>query len=182
MTYAVLALAAITFFMALSRGRRIAKLEEQLSQMRYLEGSLREARKEMDAKLAFTRRHLAQVAGGSKLPADMILEGKPFADIPASAAQKMLEENPSLYVLDVRTAGEFTGGHIPNAKLIPIDQLEGRIGELPDKATPMIVTCAGGSRSAAACAMLAERGYGVLYNVSTGMSGWRGPVEKGAPA
>lgn len=179
---AALSLALLTFVMALSRGRRLSKLEDEIRTMKYLEGSLRELRKEADVKMGLTRRHLAQVSSGARLPADMILEGKPFADVSGQASQKMLEETPTLFVLDVRTPGEFSSGHIATAKLVPIDQLESRLAELPGKETPMLVTCAGGSRSAAACAMLAERGYTTLYNMASGMSGWRGPVERGAPA
>lgn len=177
-----LVLSFVTLMMAVSRGRRLAAVDDQLRSLRYLEGSLRELRKEADLKLGLTRRHLAEVGSGKKLPADMILEGKPFADVGGQAGMKMLEETPSLFVLDVRTNHEFASGHIPSAKHIPVDQLESRLAELPGKGTTMLVTCAGGSRSAAACAMLAERGYTSLYNLASGMSGWRGAVEKGGPA
>ena len=178
MTYVALALAVITLLLAMSRGSKLKKLEDELRQMKYLEGSLRELRKEMDLKLGLTRKHLAQVSEGHKLPQDMITEGKPFADVGSEQGQKLLEETEGVFVLDVRTDGEYAGGHIPGSTLIPVDQLERRVEELPAKETPMLVVCAGGGRSAAACAMLSERGYSSLHNLAGGMGGWRGPVTR----
>ena len=77
MTYAALALAVLAFLLALAKGKRLAKLEEELSRMKALEYSYRELRKDLDGKLQITRQHLALVSGGKKLPADAIMAGKP---------------------------------------------------------------------------------------------------------
>lgn len=179
LNYAAIVIAALALLLFIARAKRVAKLEEELGRLRYVEGSLRELRKEMDMKLDLTRHHLASVAAGTRVPEDMILEGKPFADVSADEGQRMVAQEPALFVLDVRTAGEYASGHIPGSRLIPIDQLDTRLGELPDRATPMLVACAAGSRSAAACGLLAERGYTSLYNLRSGMSGWRGAIERG---
>ncbi|MFG3064232.1 rhodanese-like domain-containing protein [Streptomyces sp. NPDC048231] len=65
-----------------------------------------------------------------------------------------------LTVIDVRTPGEYAGGHIPGALNIPLDQLD---RALPDISTAarhgeILVVCASGARSEKACRMLAENG------------------------
>lgn len=61
-------------------------------------------------------------------------------------------------IIDVRTAGEFAGGHAPNSVNIPLDQLEARLGDL-DKGRPVILCCATGSRSGMAARFLQSMGY-----------------------
>ena len=43
------------------------------------------------------------------------------------------QQQPELFVLDVRTPAEFNAGHIPRAHSIPLDELEDRLGELPPR-------------------------------------------------
>ena len=60
--------------------------------------------------------------------------------------------------VDVRTPGEFSGGHAPGSVNIPLDQLGRRAGEL-DKSRPVILVCASGSRSAMATSLLKAQGF-----------------------
>ncbi len=81
-------------------------------------------------------------------------------------------------VLDVRTAPEWNGGHIPGAVHIPLDELSSRYQELDPEAETLVV-CAHGIRSAAAGEWLARLGFDHIANVGRGMSAWPGPVEGG---
>lgn len=85
-------------------------------------------------------------------------------------------------VLDVREPAEWSQGHIPNARHIPLGELERRAAELEKfKDKPIIVACRSGHRSAAACRILSKRGFGQTYNLSGGMIAWEQanlPVEK----
>jgi sulfur-carrier protein adenylyltransferase/sulfurtransferase len=74
-------------------------------------------------------------------------------------------------MLDVRQPGEYEGGHIPGAKLIPLPDLPGRMKELDPK-TPTIVYCAVGGRSRVAAQMLAGQGFDDVYNLSGGFKAW----------
>lgn len=63
-------------------------------------------------------------------------------------------------VLDVRTGLEFKSGHLDDAINIPVSELEARVGELPeDPATPILVHCRSGRRSARAKIILEQYGY-----------------------
>ena len=58
-------------------------------------------------------------------------------------------------VLDVRNEAEFAGGHIVDAKHIPLDKLAERLNELNKyKDKPILVNCQRGMRSAKACDVL----------------------------
>lgn len=63
-----------------------------------------------------------------------------------------------MQIIDVRTPGEFQGGHAPGSRNIPLDQLEARLCDL-DKRRPVILCCATGSRSGMATRWLKSLGY-----------------------
>ncbi len=63
-----------------------------------------------------------------------------------------------MQIIDVRTAGEFQGGHAPGSRNIPLDQLEARLCDV-DKSRPVLLCCATGSRSGMATQWLKSLGY-----------------------
>lgn len=63
-----------------------------------------------------------------------------------------------MQIIDVRTPGEYQGGHAPGSRNIPLDQLEVRLPEL-DRTRPVILCCATGSRSGMATQWLRALGY-----------------------
>ena len=68
-------------------------------------------------------------------------------------------------VIDVRSPGEFAGGHLPGSINLPLDRLEAVIASVaPDPDTPLVLCCASGARSAAGAALLARLGYRQVRN------------------
>jgi phage shock protein E len=84
-------------------------------------------------------------------------------------------------VVDVRTEGEFTGGHIPGAVNVPVDTVE-QVAPTWDKDQPIAVYCATGARSANAAAYLAGQGFQKVYNLEKGIASWTGEVAQGQSA
>lgn len=80
------------------------------------------------------------------------------ASIDGPAAHALVASGATL--LDVRTAGEWAGGHLEGARHVPVAELAARIAELP-RDRPVVVYCASGFRSARAATMLAEAGFTV---------------------
>lgn len=71
-------------------------------------------------------------------------------------------------VIDVRTEAEFKAGHLSQATNIPLGEISGRIaGAAPDKNQPLLLHCASGTRSAAACKILQKMGYTQVVNVGS---------------
>ncbi|MGW4276339.1 rhodanese-like domain-containing protein [Streptomyces seoulensis] len=76
-----------------------------------------------------------------------------------------------LTVIDVRTPGEYAGGHLPGALNIPLDRLGRALPDLRDAAErgEILLVCASGARSENACRTLAE--HGVRAATLTGGTG-----------
>jgi molybdopterin/thiamine biosynthesis adenylyltransferase/rhodanese-related sulfurtransferase len=77
-------------------------------------------------------------------------------------------------VLDVREPDEYEQGALPGAVHIPRGHLESQIeNKVPDKATPLVVYCAGGTRSAFAADTLTQLGYTDVVSVVGGFNKWK---------
>jgi phage shock protein E len=61
-------------------------------------------------------------------------------------------------VIDVRTPGEFMGGHIEGSLNIPLHEIPARLDEIMSMQQPLLLCCASGGRSAQATAFLRSRG------------------------
>ncbi|MFV5702574.1 rhodanese-like domain-containing protein [Flavobacterium sp. XS2P12] len=77
-------------------------------------------------------------------------------------------------VLDVRSKGEYTGGHIKGAVNIPVDTLRNNLYQLKDKNQTIITCCTSGMRSASAESILKSNGFTQVYNGG----GWRSLQNK----
>ena len=93
-------------------------------------------------------------------------------------ASALLDGPDAPLLIDVREVSEWNEVHIPGALLIPVEQLEERWREVPRDGKALIVYCASGGRSAAACEFLASKGFDSLTNLDAGYSGWNGPRAK----
>jgi rhodanese-related sulfurtransferase len=67
-------------------------------------------------------------------------------------------------ILDVRTKGEFKGGHIKGSINIAVDDLSNNLHRIPDKQKAIITCCASGMRSASARRLLTSAGYQTVHN------------------
>jgi rhodanese-related sulfurtransferase len=95
-------------------------------------------------------------------------------------AHQLIARDSTIIVLDVRTPEEYTGplGHIDKSVLIPVQELEKRLGELEQyKDKRILAICRTGRRSATATDLLTKHGFDA-YNVEGGMQQWN---EKGLP-
>jgi phage shock protein E len=68
------------------------------------------------------------------------------------------------FILDVRSKGEYAGGHIKGSINISVDTLSSNLTKLKDKNQTIITCCASGIRSAAAKNILKSNGYSQVYN------------------
>lgn len=77
-------------------------------------------------------------------------------------------------ILDVRSKGEFSSGHINGSINIALDQLGANLSKLNDKNRTIITCCASGMRSASATSFLKLNGYTSVYNGG----GWQSLNQK----
>ena len=66
-------------------------------------------------------------------------------------------------ILDVRSKGEYQGGHIKGSINIPVDTLNNNLSKLK-KDKPIITCCASGMRNASAKSILKSNGFTEVYN------------------
>jgi len=95
-------------------------------------------------------------------------------------AQALIAKTPNLYILDVRTPDEYKQARMKNSVLIPVNDLERRVNEVP-KNRPVLVICAVGARSKPASDFLVSKGYKDVYHLNDGLVGWYRaglPVER----
>jgi rhodanese-related sulfurtransferase len=175
-------LAALALVVALLAFRRAGGggrgLEEAAADARR---RVENAREELNGELALQRRLLARMAAGAKLTPEMVVEGRLWDDVDARAAGPAVAEG-RWRVLDVRTPRECASGMLAGAVRIPIEELEVRVGELPRDGKPLLVYCASGARSAAACELLTREGFDELHNLQGGISAWPHGTVKPAGA
>lgn len=67
-------------------------------------------------------------------------------------------------IIDVRSKGEFNGGHIPGSLNIPVETLRQNLNQFKNKNQVIITCCASGMRSASAKSILVSNGYTQVYN------------------
>ena len=112
--------------------------------------------------------------------------GIPTIDV-REAERRRREESPTPLVVDVREASEFKAVRLEDGvALVPLSEFGERFQELP-RDRPLLMMCAGGTRSAAATAHLLRNGYTDVVNVAGGIKDWeasglpvrRGPVQPG---
>jgi phage shock protein E len=93
--------------------------------------------------------------------------------INSQEAYTLLQKNKKIVVLDVRTPGEFSQGHIANAINIDINQPDAieKINKL-DKNSSYLVYCRTKNRSGTVANYMVQNGFATVYQMMDGITGW----------
>jgi rhodanese-related sulfurtransferase len=100
------------------------------------------------------------------------LESAGTARVVVDVATARTLQKTGAQLIDVREPFEFTSGHAPGARNIPLGQLARRIGEIAPN-HPVLLICASGNRSRVAQDLLARHGIADARNVTGGMHAWQ---------
>jgi rhodanese-related sulfurtransferase len=85
-----------------------------------------------------------------------------------------LDRKDTFSLIDVREESEFAAGHITGAVHMSKGVIERDVeSKYPDKASPLVLYCGGGFRSAIAADNLQKMGYTNVISMDGGMRGWR---------
>jgi len=111
--------------------------------------------------------HELRQALGAMMADDACLAGLDRNEFMACA------ERGEIIVIDVRPAGEYSAGHLPYARSLPLDELEARLGELPLD-HEIVAYCRGPFcvMASQAVAALSARGYRIRA-LREGVNEWR---------
>lgn len=94
-----------------------------------------------------------------------------YIDVRPEEAYEMISQQ-EVVLLDVRTQEECDSGHIPDALLIPLSELESRLDEL-NMTDHIMVYCRSGHRSEEAAQILVTNGFVHVYNIEGGILQWQ---------
>ncbi|WP_312653418.1 rhodanese-like domain-containing protein [Aminipila sp.] len=100
-------------------------------------------------------------------------EDKGYTTISADEAKAIMDENPHVVILDVRTQEEYDQKHIPDSILIPNETINEEtvsgLGLTSDSA--ILIYCRSGNRSKEAASKLVKLGYSNLFDFG-GIKDW----------
>jgi rhodanese-related sulfurtransferase len=97
-----------------------------------------------------------------------------YQEVTAKEASQRIENTRPL-VLDVRTPFEYQRGHLEDSVLIPVQELQSRLGEISEyKNQDILIYCATGNRSTVASKILIDSGFKRILNLRRGIVGWGG--------
>ena len=102
------------------------------------------------------------------------------SDITPNDLKEWLDRGEEIFILDVREPHEFEICRIPGSKLIPLDQLQSRVGEL-DRDSHVVAHCRSGVRSAKAVKLLRDAGFPRVENLAGGILAWSDDVDPSVP-
>jgi molybdopterin/thiamine biosynthesis adenylyltransferase/rhodanese-related sulfurtransferase len=101
-----------------------------------------------------------------------------FEEIDPVRLASRLEGAEGVFLLDVREAWEWAAGSLAGrgARLIPLGELDARIGEIP-RDRHVIVYCRSGQRSRVAAQRLVDAGFAPVSSMRGGLRGWADEVD-----
>ncbi len=89
-----------------------------------------------------------------------------------SVAEASARRDQGAFLLDVRTSEEWEDFHVPGSTLIPLDELETRVNEVP-RDREIVVVCRSGNRSQAGRDILLDAGFTNVTSMAGGLNDWR---------
>lgn len=102
-----------------------------------------------------------------------------YENIGGTEFAQILSEDKNAVIIDVRTAGEFSSGHIPKA--LNHDIMSGAFQSKVaswDKNKTYLMYCRSGNRSGQAAKIMAANGFTKIYNLSGGVGAWKGQLAR----
>jgi rhodanese-related sulfurtransferase len=124
----------------------------------------------------------AAVSGGLLLWPMLNKTGGGAGKVSASDAVQMINREKAV-LIDVSEPAEYAAGHVAGSKSVPLGQIETSNALPKNKALPLVVVCATGSRAGKAVATLKKLGFENSRALAGGLEAWRAanlPVEKSA--
>jgi rhodanese-related sulfurtransferase len=112
-------------------------------------------------------------------PKAMIKFNKNVKNVSGDEAYKLIKENKSMVVLDVRSKEEYDTGHINGSKSMPVNEISSKITELEKfRGKPILVHCASGARSSKAVTILLKNKFSPIYHMNGGLAKFNGTLKK----
>jgi rhodanese-related sulfurtransferase len=108
---------------------------------------------------------------------------KAAPSVEITPAQAYAKFQQGAFILDIRSQDEWDQFHIAGSTLIPLDELQNRLNELP-KDQDIVVVCLSGHRSQSGVTILQQAGFTRISCLTGGLQAWMDanyPIERGSP-
>lgn len=106
------------------------------------------------------------------------MDNSSFKEISGHKLKKLLDSKYDFLLIDVRTPEEYSEGHIPGSRSIPLQEFENIVEKMNiDSNIDIVVYCRSGIRASKACDMLDKLGFKKIYNFG-GIYNWKYGLEK----
>lgn len=101
-------------------------------------------------------------------------------EIDVAGVKKKLDAGDDFLFIDCREQTEYDSVRIEGATLLPMSELQDRVGELePHKSREIIIHCHHGGRSLRVAMWLRQQGYETAASMAGGIDGWAVEIEPG---
>ena len=101
-----------------------------------------------------------------------------FKHVDINTEVEVMKSVEKAVLLDVRSEEEYSDGHIPGSKNVPVEKIEKVVDVITDKNTPVYVYCLRGSRSATAVSAMEKMGYTNAKSIG-GIASYKGKTVVG---
>lgn len=77
-------------------------------------------------------------------------------------------------VIDLRSADDFTNGHLPSSRNLPFSELEAKIGQfVKNRSNPVLLVCQTGQQSSKAAGIVKNAGFAEVHVLDGGVNAWQ---------
>ena len=125
---------------------------------------------------------LAALTSGAFLFLPVLNRSTQGGKVTATEAVRLINREKAV-LIDVCEPAEYAAGHAAGSRSVPLSALDSSTSLPKNKALPVVVVCASGTRATRAVAMLKKQGYERAHALAGGLAAWREanlPVEKSA--
>lgn len=105
---------------------------------------------------------------------DLIKKKMTPKDLTPDEAERVMQLQPDLVILDVRTAEEFAEGHIRGAVNVDFFDRDFATKLKKFEGKPVLVHCASGGRSGQTVTKIKDANFPAIYHLKSGFTGWQG--------
>jgi rhodanese-related sulfurtransferase len=110
------------------------------------------------------------------------LNVNPEWEVHPTQVKDWLDKHEDMLLLDCRRQNEWDTARIEGAKLIPVQDLDARVGEISEyKNRRVVIHCHSGVRSMNATAILRKHGFANVHSMAGGISAWSMIVDPSVP-
>lgn len=103
-------------------------------------------------------------------------------EIDVATVKSRLDAADDLLLVDCRENDEYALAHIDAARLIPMSELEARVGELSEyRERPLVVHCHHGGRSLRVASWLRQQGFTQAQSMAGGIDQWSEEIDRSVP-